>query len=69
MITCKSEHNLLVVKNISYVIGCGREICELFENVCKKFIVFKFPHFINLNRYVTIRVSYEHLPNPKMLFF
>ena len=33
-------HSLVVVKDKLFVIGKGIESCEVFDNACKKFVVF-----------------------------
>ena len=42
-INSKFLHNLLVVKDKLFVVGRGTENCEVFDNVCRKFIALK-PH-------------------------
>ena len=41
MINSHSYHSLVIVKDKLIVIGRRRDICELFDNVCKVFIAFK----------------------------
>ena len=41
MLKVNSYHNLVVVKDKLFVIGRERESCEVFDNVCKKFVALK----------------------------
>ena len=43
MIGSKSLHSLVVVKNKLFVIGCGIDTCEVFDNSCRKFVDIKRP--------------------------
>ena len=38
MITVKSNHKLISVKSKLYVIGWGKDNCEVFDKTCKKFV-------------------------------
>ena len=46
------DHSLVVVKNKLFVIDCGRNNCEIYDNVFKKFVSFKHSTFITFNRNV-----------------
>ena len=46
MINRHGGHRLIVVRNKLFVIGIGRDNCEVFDNNCKKFISLK-PHGTN----------------------
>ena len=41
----KCNHSLVVVKNKLFVISMKKDYCEVFDNVCKKFIIIKSPEF------------------------
>ena len=41
----KYNHSLVVVKNKLFVILMRKDNCEVFDNVCKKFITIKSPDF------------------------
>ena len=43
MINSNSSHKLVVAKNKLFVIGTAPGKCEVFDNICRKFIAFKFP--------------------------
>ena len=43
MNTAKSSHSLVVVNNKLFVISRESNTCEVFDNVCKKFIILKSP--------------------------
>ena len=40
----KRHHSLVVVKNKLFVISNIEDDCEVFDNICKKFIAIKSPH-------------------------
>ena len=40
-----SEHSLVVVKNKLFVISKRENDCEVYDNLCKKFITIKSPQF------------------------
>ena len=54
MINSQSFHNLVVVKDKLFVVGQGTEACEVFDNVCKKFVLLKHPIRFNHNQCVPI---------------
>ena len=54
MINHHSHHNLVVVKDKLFVIASGKESCEVFDNVCKKFVSVKTPFTIDFNKSVAI---------------
>ena len=39
-----TDHNLVVVKDKLFVIGNNKDSCEVFDNVCKKFVCLKAQH-------------------------
>ena len=43
MIGDKRCLSLVVVRDKLFVIGCGKDICEVFDNSCKKFVALKSP--------------------------
>ena len=43
MTTSKSGHKLVAVKSKLYVIGCEGDASEVYDNICKKFVVMKQP--------------------------
>ena len=43
MVSGKSNHGLVVVKNKLFAIGARSETCEVYDDVCKKFVVFESP--------------------------
>ena len=49
-----SFHSLVVVKDKLFVIGQGTKSCEVFDNVCKKFVVFNQQPSINYNKSLSI---------------
>ena len=53
MIKGKHDHSLVVVKNKLFVIGIGRNNCEVFDNCCRKFVAIKSPQvdYLHLNQY------------------
>ena len=48
-----NSHSLVVIKDKLFVIGFGRQSCEVFDNVCEKFIALKLPS-ITYNKPVPI---------------
>ena len=54
MINRKSFHNLVVVKNKLFAFGHGTESCEVFDNVCNKFITLKHQPSITFSKSVSI---------------
>ena len=54
MINHHYDHSLVVVKEKLFVIGSGRERCEVFDNVCNKFVSLKNPPSITLNKCMAI---------------
>ena len=50
-----SNHSLVTVKNKLFVIDGNTNICEVFDNICKKFITLKSPYgYISLNKAMSI---------------
>ena len=45
MNSSKYEHSLVVVKHKLFVISKREDNCEVFDNICKKFITLKSPDF------------------------
>ena len=43
MINGKSSHSLVVVKNKLFVIGNRQDSCEVFDSICKKFVMLNSP--------------------------
>ena len=54
MVKSQCFHSLVVVKNKLFVIGQGRESCEVFDNACKKFVVLKHQPYIGYSKCVSI---------------
>ena len=54
----KNGHSLVVVKNKLFVVSMLENDCEVYDNICKKFITFKSPKF---DRFSIIRAySFEN---------
>ena len=50
-----SNHSLVTVKNKLFVIDDVTNTCEVFDNICKKFISLKSPYgYFNLNKAMSI---------------
>ena len=52
MITGKCYHTLVAAKDKLFVVDCGN--CEVFDNVCKRFVAFKSPYNIQINQAVSV---------------
>ena len=47
MVSGKFNHSIVFVKNKLFVFANRRDDWEVFDNICKKFIVIKSPEFIS----------------------
>ena len=54
MINNHTFHSLVVVADKLFVVGQGTESCEVFDNVCKKFVVLKHHPHIEFNKSLSI---------------
>ena len=54
MLKSKSFHSLVVVKDKMFAFGHGTESCEVFDNVCNKFIALKHQPSITFSKSVSI---------------
>ena len=54
MVSGKSNHGLVVVKNKLFAMGARSETCEVYDNICKKFVVFESPRVKLQSYYVSI---------------
>ena len=54
MINYYGNHHLVVVKNRLFVIGMQTNYCEMFDNVCRKFVSLKDAPVITYNKCVPI---------------
>ena len=48
------RHSLVVAKDKLFVIGRGYNNCEIFDNVCKKFVALKSTYTLNMNKALSI---------------
>ena len=56
MTSGKALHGLVVVRNKLFVIGNGRDACEMFDKTCKKFVAIKSPptEIVDLNKAISL---------------
>ena len=54
MINRHCFHSLVTVKDKLFVIGYGRDMCEVFDNVCMKFVALDSCPILNLNKAMSI---------------
>ena len=54
MIKRHSFNSLVTVKDKLFVIGYGRDMCEVFDNVCMKFVALDSCPFLDLNKAISI---------------
>ena len=54
MINNHSDHCLVTVKNKLFIMDDGRNNCEVFDNVCKKFVALKSTYTLSLNKAMSI---------------
>ena len=54
MINYHDSHSLVVVKQKLFVIDCGNNNCEVFEDFCRKFIALKSSYSLHLSKAMSI---------------
>ena len=71
MINPNYFHRLVTVKNKLLVISDGRNKCEVFDNVCKKFVALQSSYTLNLNKAMSIGnkiIIFQHRRSSVILF-